>query len=229
MLRALPVKGIAHDERSKRCAEDRLARRKTHRRPGQHPVRVLVGGKGPSYFPAPRRSSRAPSTAARSNGRNTAAMKAVAHPAHARSPRVPATIFCSGRGELYPDLIARRESRPRHRRARLHPGRPVLLHDAGRGARRDPQDRRRARARLRHPRAGLGHAGLQLDRAHFRSPASRRASPGTATRSTSACRARKRRQAATSSRSPGATSSTTASCAARRRPISMSTGTPSTI
>ena len=52
MLRALPGnRGNALDERSKRSAERRLARRKIDRRTGQHPVRDLVGREGPELLP----------------------------------------------------------------------------------------------------------------------------------------------------------------------------------
>ena len=44
--------GNAQDERSKRSAERRLARRKIHRGTGQHPVRDLVGREGPELLPA---------------------------------------------------------------------------------------------------------------------------------------------------------------------------------
>jgi hypothetical protein len=83
--------------------------------------------------------------------------------------RSPATIFCSGRcGELYPDVIA----------AAARAGHDIAGHGYTQDGLfcymtpdeervRDPQDARRARTRLRHPRAGLGDAGLQLDRTHL--------------------------------------------------------------
>ncbi len=77
LLRRVPAdsfgKAGIRDERSRSY----LARRQTHRRAGQHPVRVLVGGQRPELFPpndAAQAGHRRPRR--RSSGRNTAATKA---------------------------------------------------------------------------------------------------------------------------------------------------------
>ena len=71
----------------------------------------------------------------------------------------------------------------------------------------------------RAPSGGLGDADLRLGRQDLCAARRRKASSGTPTRSTSACRARRRRQPARSSRCRGPTSSTTGCCVRARATI----------
>ena len=207
--------------------------------PGGKPIAVLVSilfetwseGKAPSYFP--RTTPLKPGTVDRGAiqwaqyGGNEGLWR-ILRTLDRHS--VPATIFCSGRcGELYPQVIA----------AAAEAGHDI----AGHGYTQDglfcymtPAEERAA---IRKTLDALERAcGIRAQgwatpayswTEHTFDCCERRASPGTATPSTSACRAGRQPRTATSSPSPGAISSTTACCAGRRAASSRSIATPSSI
>ena len=88
-----------------------------------------------------------------------------------------------------------RQAGPRHCRARLSAGSAARLHDAGRGKRQHQTIARHPGEDFRRAASWLDQPGAGVDRAHQRESRRRGPQPGTATRSTSTCRASRARRA----------------------------------